>query len=107
MKLDGKYLQDKAATSILSPPLKRLLGTRYSEFNDSIKVQTPMEIENGLLIVKGMMPHSGGDYASLALFAMNGTVLAVIKKGKNLEYFGNKNILQNPMAKETLKEFSS
>ena len=107
MKLDGKYLQDKAATAMLSPSLKKLLGTRFNEFMDSIKVQTPMEVENGLLLVKGMAPHSGGDYASLAMFGMKGTVLAVIKKESNLEYFGDKQILQNPMAKEAIKSLTS
>ena len=71
MKLDGKYLQDKAATTMLTPSLKKLLGGKYPEFMGSIKVQTPMEIENGLLIVRGMMPHSGGDRASLAFFSMS------------------------------------
>ncbi|MDO8698867.1 MAG: hypothetical protein Q7J75_00305 [Rhodoferax sp.] len=105
LNLDGKYLQDKVSTKTLAAPLKSLFGGKYSEFMDSIKVQTPMEIENGLLIVQGMAPHSGGEYASLAFFSMSGSVLGIIRKDKDLLYFGDKKILENPMAKEVLQSF--
>jgi len=106
LQLDGKYLQEKNPTATLTPSLKKALGGKYSEFMSSIKVQNPMEVENGLLIVRGMMPHSGGDFASLAFFAMDGKILAIIKKDKQLEYFGDKSVLNNPMAKETIQDFT-
>lgn len=103
MNVDGKYLQDKQPTSLLTPSLKKLLGSRYAEFMGSIKVQSPMEIDNGVLIATGMMPHSGGDFSAIAFFGMNGELLAVLKSEKKVEYFGSKSLLDNPVVKGAIK----
>lgn len=106
-ELNGNYLQDKYTSSILLPSLKKLLGNRYKEFMESIATQPPIEIENGVLIVSGMFPHSGGDWASIAYFDSDNKLLAVLKKDKKLEYFGSEKLLMNPTIKDSLNEFNN
>ena len=61
-----------------------------------MQVQIPTEIGNGVLVSKGMMPLSGGDYAAAVFFGMSGELLAVLNSEKRLEYFGDKKLLENP-----------
>lgn len=105
MQFNGKYLQDdERAKAQLTPPLHKLLGSRYPEFMGSITTESPMEVDNGVLIVRGMMPHSGGDYAAAVYFGMDGALLAVLKSQKKIEYFGNKKFASNPVVAMSVKD---
>ncbi|MDR3220586.1 MAG: hypothetical protein LBU46_01065 [Candidatus Accumulibacter sp.] len=103
MTLDGKYPSDEASAAVLDPPLRELLKDKYQEFSDYYQVQTPMEIDNEVLLSTAMASHSGGDFASFALFGMNGDLLAVIKRNSELEYIGSKLLLENPAVVKYLK----
>jgi hypothetical protein len=101
--LDGKYPSDKSSETVLDPPLRKLLKDKYKEFSDYYQVQTPMEIDHEVLLSTAMARHSGGDFASFAVFGMNGGLLVVIKRNRELEYIGDKSLLENPAVVEYLK----
>ncbi|MDR3300060.1 MAG: hypothetical protein LBU43_08720 [Candidatus Accumulibacter sp.] len=103
LTLDGKYPSDKPSETVLDPPLRKLLKDKYKEFSDYYQVQTPMEIDREVLLSTAMARHSGGDFASFAIFGMNGDLLVVIKRNSQLEYIGDKSLLENPAVVKYLK----
>jgi hypothetical protein len=107
LTLDGKYPSDTSPEAVLDPPLRKLLKDKYKEFSDYYQVQTPMEINNEVLLSTAMARHSGGDFASFAVFGMNGGLLVVIKRDRELEYIGDKSLLENPVVVEYLKFYDA
>ncbi|MCP5126897.1 MAG: hypothetical protein H6973_15015 [Gammaproteobacteria bacterium] len=108
----GKVLYDKSeywseddemnAAAILKPSLQKLLGAKYSDFMNNMETQAPIEIKNDVLIVLGSIPHANG-HAGAAFYSKQGGLLAVFRSEQKLEYFGDKQLLENPVVAATVK----
>ena len=106
--LKGKYFADKPASRVLAPVLKKLLGKEYAAFDDANGVQSPLTLQQGVLLGYGMQPHSGGDVATVYALAESGGVLVVIKQeGGKLRQFGDDSLLTHPAVQKALAELKA
>lgn len=106
--LKGKYFADKPASRVLLPVLKKLLSKDYAAFDDANGVQTPLALQQGVLLGYGMQPHSGGDVATVYALAESGGVLVVIKQeGGKYRQFGDASLLGHPAVQKALAELKA
>lgn len=106
--LKGKYFADKPASRMLVPVLKKLLGKHYAAFDDANGVQSPLALQQGVLLGYGMQPHSGGDVATVYALAENGGVLVLIKQeGGKVRQFGDDSLLAHPAVQKAMAELTA
>lgn len=106
--LKGKYFADKPASRVLVPVLKKLLGKEYAAFDNANGVQSPLALQQGVLLGYGMQPHSGGDVATVYALAESGGVLVLIKQeGGKLRQFGDDSLLTHPAVQKALAELKA
>ncbi|MDJ1480689.1 hypothetical protein QNI16_09355 [Cytophagaceae bacterium YF14B1] len=78
-ELNGKYPHNIKLldNEVLKPRLQKLLGSQYDYMVSIWEVETPIEIENGLLYTSAMQAHSGGDPGAVLMADVTKNVLYV------------------------------
>lgn len=65
----GKYPSqtDLLDNSVLTGPLKALLGPKFDAFKTNLKVESPLQQDGDILYLSGNKPHQGGSDAAYLL----------------------------------------
>jgi hypothetical protein len=106
--LAGQRLRDAAASRLLSPALRRLLGTRYEQFKVSLGDEQPLRVEGGALVGEGVVPDTLGYRGAFMVFGSQGELLAVLKSGRHgttIERFGSLELLNDAALLHAYQEF--
>jgi|GEM_PF-1378933 len=88
--LKGKYPHQIKLfdNEVLRPRLRKMLGSEYDFMIHVWEVETPIEIENGLLYAWGMQAHSGGDPGAVLMADLRKDVLYVaIRKDARVKVY--------------------